>query len=168
MKLLILDLDETLYHTFIKPLSLKELESPLLDRGLDHMEYITIPRPGVEKFLDFTFDNFKVAIWTAAYYDYASSAVTNLLNIDLNSLEFFYHKKNCTPKLKPDGDFFYQKKISKLRRKGWNLKNVIMLDNKPQYIDRYSNAMHIEDFLGFNENDKELERITNKLKKLIK
>ena len=153
-KLLILDLDETLYHTFIKPFTKKEIESELFEKGLSHMGiYHTVPRPHVDKFLKFIFEKFKVAIWTAADYDYAESAVKNLLNIDINKLEFFFHKKNC---LKINDK--YIKDLNKLK-----MENIIMLDNNPQYIIPRNKVINIKDFTGFEKNDDELLKIIHYL-----
>ena len=71
-RLLILDLDECLFHSVYK----SEFSSQSYDylKGsfeiLDGM-YRTMFRPHLQEFLEFAFENFDVAVWTAAAkYDY--------------------------------------------------------------------------------------------------
>lgn len=45
----------------------------------DVTEYIVYERPYLQEFLDFLFENFKVAVWTAASKDYALFIVENII-----------------------------------------------------------------------------------------
>ena len=71
---IILDLDQTLIsaevseeHNFKK----YEMKSKLFDYKDMDGYYIVYERPGLQKFLDYLFENFNVSIWTAASKDYA-------------------------------------------------------------------------------------------------
>lgn len=58
--------------------------------------YIVFERPGLQKFLDYLFDNFRVVVWTAASKDYALFIVKNILiagkkNRQVDWIFFSYH-----------------------------------------------------------------------------
>ena len=124
--------------------------------------YRTMKRPHLDEFLDFAYGNFNVAVWTAAGADYASE-VLEKIGININSLKFFYSEKNCTPKYEYGdgwgmGHMVYQKKISKLSKRGWDMEKVLMLDDKPEYIDSYGNVIKVDPFYG-DTSDSELLKV---------
>lgn len=72
---IILDLDSTVISS-LRPW--EPQPKGLIGHHMDE-EYIVYERPGLQKFLDVLFDNFGVAVWTAASKDYALFIVENIL-----------------------------------------------------------------------------------------
>jgi RNA polymerase II subunit A small phosphatase-like protein len=135
---------------------------------LDGM-YRTMYRPGLHKFLKYIFSNFNVAIWTAAGSDYAHFIVDEM-EIDKSSLMFFYTEKNCTPKYEYGdgwgmGHMTYKKNISKLKKRGYDMSQILMVDDKPEHIDSYGNVIKIKPFYGDSE-DQELLKLIEYLDKI--
>ena len=165
MKLLILDLDETLIHS-------ERFEKDYLDEGYDFKfssnnpmyEYFTLKRPHLNEFLDYVFSNFKVAIWTAASKDYAKTIIDNI-GIDSNKLEFLYTEENCTIKVKYDGcygTYYGEKNLNKIRSK-YNLKDVLIVDDIPETAsNNYGNLIRINPFTS-SPNDTELLKLISYL-----
>jgi len=169
-KLLILDLDECLFHSVHKS-QLSEMSYDFYKDSFDVLNgmYRTMLRPNLDKFLKYAFDNFDVAVWTAAGEDYAKF-ILDKIGIDMTKLEFFYSEKNCSPKYEYGdgwgmGHFAYYKNISKLKKKGYDMNKVLMVDDKPQYIDSYGNVIRIKPFYG-DSNDQELVKLINYLDKI--
>ena len=81
MKLLILDLDETLIHATENPLARKP------DFKTDF--YCVYKRPFINNFLEFCRDNFTVGVWTTAGEHFAHDVVNNLFPTDY-PLEFIW------------------------------------------------------------------------------
>jgi TFIIF-interacting CTD phosphatase-like protein len=149
-KLLILDLDECLIHSQHKN---DKMSDDFIKNSFDVLGgmYRTMKRPYLDEFLDFGFENFSVAVWTAASGDYATEVINNIGIV--GKLKFLYSEKNCTPKYDYGdgwgmGHIVYHKNISKLTKRGWNMNNVLMVDDKPEYIDSYGNVIKIEPFEG--------------------
>jgi RNA polymerase II subunit A small phosphatase-like protein len=162
-KLLILDIDECLIHSVHKT-QVSEMSFDFYKNSFDVLGgmYRTMKRPHLDEFLDFAYGNFNVAVWTAAGADYASE-VLEKIGININSLKFFYSEKNCTPKYEYGdgwgmGHMVYQKKISKLSKRGWDMEKVLMLDDKPEYIDSYGNVIKVDPFYG-DTSDSELLKV---------
>lgn len=174
MKLLILDLDETLIHT-------ERFEKDYLDEGSYDFkfsvtnpmyEYFTLKRPYLNEFLDYAFSNFKVAVWTAASKDYAKTIIDNI-GIDSNKLEFLYTEENCTIKVKydgcygiysvvGDGTYYGEKNLNKIRSK-YNLKDVLIVDDIPETAsNNYGNLIRINPFTS-SPNDTELLKLISYL-----
>ena len=162
-RLLILDLDECLFHSVHKT-KVSEMSYDFYKGSFDVLDgmYRTMFRPSLHIFLKYAFSNFNVAIWTAAGEDYANDIVDKM-GIDKSKLMFFYTERNCTPKYEYDGSgkgshISYYKNISKLKKKGYDMNQVLMVDDKPQYIDSYGNVIRIKPFLG-DSNDQELLKL---------
>jgi carboxy-terminal domain RNA polymerase II polypeptide A small phosphatase len=148
-KLLILDLDECLIHSIHKS-EFSQMSYDFYKNSFDVLGglYRTMKRPNLESFLNYVFKNFNVAVWTAAGYDYAVDILNNI-EINESDLTFFYSEKNCTPKydsIYSKLDFY--KNISKLSKRGYDMKDVLMIDDKPEYIDSYGNVISIKPFYG--------------------
>jgi len=131
----ILDLDQTLisselleeYDYELNEKKLKKFNSHNMDNY-----YIVFERPGLQKFLDYIFDNFNVSIWTAASKDYALFIIekiilSNKTNRQLDWVFFSYH---CTLAKKLS---LGSKKISILwdnfNLNNYNDKNTIIIDD---------------------------------------
>jgi len=155
--LLILDLDETLIHSILSGdmnITYDDYKNsfPVLD-GI----YLTKSRPHLKTLLKYAFGNFKVAVWTAAEEDYGL-AILKSIGIDINELEFFYSSKNCTPRYIYDGgvssEIIYLKNLNKLKRKGYDLNNVIMVDDKAVGLkNSYSNLIEIKPYYGGDDEE---------------
>ena len=169
-KLLILDLDECLLHSVY--------ESEFSTQSYDFLknsfevlggQYRTMLRPNLDIFLEFAFENFDVAVWTAAGRDYAEFII-NKMGINISDLKFFYSEKNCTPQYDYGegwgmGHYVYKKNISKLSKKGFNMDKVLMVDDKPEHIDSYGNVIKIKPFYG-DTDDIELIKLKEYLNKI--
>ncbi len=157
---LILDLDECLIHSeYADGINYDFYKSSfdILDGSIR-----TMIRPNLSEFLDYAFSNFNIAIWTAAGEKYAE-AILEKVGIYKSSLSFFYTEKNCTAKYNYGdgwgmGHMTYLKNISKLRKKGYDMSRILMIDDKPEYIDSYGNVISINPFYG-DSNDTELKKM---------
>jgi len=148
-KLLILDLDETLIHGF---------ESPQ-DGSFQVGPFFVIERPHVRQFMAWCCEHFTVAIWTTATEDYTRLILQKICGSDY-PFEFIWCRDRCTPKGENfEGEFQWIKDLKKVRKKGWNLGQVLMLEDKPENLSRhYGNVIRISPYTG-DKNDVELKRI---------
>ncbi len=152
-KLLILDLDETLIHASEKRLS-RESDFIVVNK------YFVYKRPLVEKFLTWAFDNFKVAVWTSATENYAAEIVENVFSPFQNKLSFVWSRARCTTSLDFETrETFWEKKLTKLRRRGYQLENVIVVDDSPQmWRNSYGNLVRVKPYFGEIDDD-EFEKL---------
>lgn len=152
-KLLILDLDETLIHASEKQLS---RESDFIVGN----KYFVHKRPFVGNFLTWAFDNFQVAVWTSATDDYAAEIIENVFSGFQNKLSFVWSRERCTPSLDFESrETFWEKKLTKLGRRGYKLENVIVVDDSPQmWRSSYGNLVTVKPYFGETEDD-ELEKL---------
>ena len=109
-KLIVLDLDETLFHCdIIEPISASLDYVFTIKEGNILVDYFTTLRPHVLEFIEYLNNNFTYGVYTAATEDYAKNHI-NILG--LNPI-FLKHRDNCTPKRKMNGDIYYLKRLSK-------------------------------------------------------
>ncbi len=108
----ILDLDNTIINAI-------EMRNKIIlpnDTGMNFKDMIPIyrvyARPGLEKFLDFLFDNFNVSVFTAADKDYALFIVDN----------FIYTKPDRKLKV-----FFYRYHVDKSHKEYSGVKDLRIL-----------------------------------------
>jgi RNA polymerase II subunit A small phosphatase-like protein len=150
---LILDIDETLIHAAENPLSQK----PDFIVG---NKYYVYKRPLVEQFLGWCCEHFDVAVWTSATNDYAAEILANIFPQGQKDLLFVWCRERCTQSLDIETrEVFWEKKLTKLRRRGYNLNNVIVIDDTPQmWRNSYGNLISVKPFFG-DENDDELEKL---------
>src|SRR5262249_10303252 len=119
--LLVLDLDETLVFA---------------ERGLRAPDFVVGPygvrkRPHVDTFLDRVGGPFRLAVWTASSADYAHGVVRTLFG--LRELAFVWTSARCTLKYDYEThDFVQLKRLGKLRRRGWDLRRVLVVDDSPE------------------------------------
>lgn len=146
-KLLILDIDETLLFASKKPLNIPH------DFKTD--EYFIYCRPHLSEFLDFADANFKLALWTTGTQLYADTIVKLLFQN--YSLEFVWTRDKCTQTYNVESHKHqWIKKLKKVKKKGYPLESVLMIDNTPKKLQKnYGNLISVSDFLG-NLEDKEL------------
>lgn len=150
-KLLILDIDETLIHASERP----------LDRGADFRvgQYYVYQRPYVQQFMGFCREHFHVAAWTTATPDYAALVLVHICSEDY-PFEFVWCRERCTFKGEGfDGSYRWLKDLKKVRKLGWSLEHVLMLEDQPANLSRhYGNVIRIDPFDG-NPEDMELKRL---------
>lgn len=158
--LLILDLDETLIHA---------AETPL-DRPADFRvgPYFAYKRPHLADFLTRVMESFEVGVWTSASPDYAEIVVSAIFPDDARSrLRFVWSCQRCVRWLNPDtGDHEWLKDLRKVKRLGWPLDRVVMIDDSPEKLRRhYGNLVRVLPFWG-HDDDVELRLLTRFLDRL--
>ncbi|MCU0440564.1 MAG: HAD family hydrolase [Raineya sp.] len=157
--LLILDLDETLIHAS------KTMIHEDYDFKVFH--YYVYKRPFLDKFIEICSENFQLAIWSSASDDYVQEIVRNIIPSHIH-LAFVWGRSRCTPIISPQIDEYgyynlditshyeYAKKLFKVKRKGFDLKRVLIVDDTPAKVaNNYGNAIYAKVFKG-EKDDKEL------------
>jgi TFIIF-interacting CTD phosphatase-like protein len=146
--LVILDLDETLFHSRTEPLGRPS------DFRID--EYHTYKRPGVDEFLrQLAIDpRFELAVWTSAAEDYAATGVMNL-GIQKDSLRALFSHDRCVrtslmPEMGIGGGQRLVKDLRKLERlTGWPVERMIAIDDDGDYyVRQYSNLLLVDPYYG--------------------
>lgn len=140
-KLLVLDLDETLIHSTLSRLSYGE------DFSFDR--YFVYKRPMLEMFLANIAKHYKVGIWSSAGDEYVQAISYQIKPLEIN-YEFVWGRSRCTLKRDTETDSFeYEKKLSKLKKKGFSLENILIVDDTHQKAkSNYGNAIYIKEFTG--------------------
>ena len=158
MKLLILDLDETLLYGSEQPLN----REPDFVAG----PYSIYKRPGVEAFLQEMSSIFELAVWTASTPSYAKEVVPEIVPASIN-LSFVWARDRCTLSFdRNTHSHEWMKNLGKVKRRGYNLENVVMLDDTPRKLaNHYGNLLPIRPFEG-DESDTELSLISQFLREL--
>lgn len=153
--LLILDLDETLVYSCDRRLD--------TDPDFTACGYCVYRRPSLSDFLQFCFEHFRVAVWTSSSEDYARRIVASIF-AEHDTLEFMWAAQRCTPRPDPiRGSIVMIKDLKKVRRKGYDLSRVLMIDDSPEKLKRsYGNHLWIRPFEG-DPGDGELLRLTRYL-----
>ena len=139
--LLILDLDETLIHS-----TETELEYSAefkVDR------YYVYTRPHLQQFLQFCFENFQVAVWTASSGDYAQPIIDRIFPHPQH-LAFLWSNDRCTLKFNwQTGEYQFVKGLKKVKKRGCPLANILFVDDRPENLVRqYSNLIQVRPLLG--------------------
>jgi RNA polymerase II subunit A small phosphatase-like protein len=146
--LLVLDIDETLIHATVKE----------LDREPDFkVSYYNIfKRPDLESFLAFAHQYFKIGIWSSAGDDYVVEVVNGIMPSEIQP-EFVWGGSKCTIKLDQDsGEYYPLKNAKKLKKLGYDLDRIIMVDDSPEKLQaNYGNAVIVAPYFG-DEVDHEL------------
>jgi TFIIF-interacting CTD phosphatase-like protein len=147
-KLLILDIDETLLYATEEPLDIQE--------DFKVGEYYVYLRPYLKRFLDYCARNFEIAVWTSSTESYAE-AICRQLFPEPSPIAFLWARKRCTRCVDYEiGEQYWVKDLKKVRRKGYALEQIIVVDDTARKFKRnYGNLICIREFLG-NQNDKEL------------
>ena len=163
-KMLILDLDETLVHSSLKPIQYKDrtLQPDMVLKVKFHANYYNVyvlKRPYVDEFLIAMSKIYNLIIFTASVQEYADPLLDQL---DKNKvIKLRYYRNSCT--LNKEGKFV--KDLSTLYK---DLNNVILLDNNPiSYSYNKSNGLPIITWHS-NKKDKELQKLIPVLEFLSK
>jgi TFIIF-interacting CTD phosphatase-like protein len=149
--LLILDLDETLVFADESPLAWEP-------------DFVLPPysgyfRPGLSEFVRRVGQHYDLAVWTSSSSEYAHR-VCALVFADPSSLAFVWARDRCTPERNFDTDTWtHAKRLKKLRRKGYDLRRVLMVDDSPEKHSRnYGNLVAVKPFFG-DRDDRELSHL---------
>jgi Dullard-like phosphatase family protein len=140
---LVLDMDETLIHTF----RLKEIEDLCLfgvdvSQILKLLGYTCMKRPGVEEFLLEMSKHFILIPWTAGTEEYAAP-ILDWLDPDGSLFKFRLYRQHCVTN---DGGKSFVKDLTKLNIP---LSRVLILDNYPRsYQSQPENGVPIINFEG--------------------
>jgi TFIIF-interacting CTD phosphatase-like protein len=147
--LLILDLDETLFHAREEP-----LQRPA-DFGV--FKYHAYRRPHLESFLKQVFEWFQIAVWTSAGADYAAVAIEHIFRRNAK-LEFVKSASDCTTSFNPETQEHYPIKDLQKIKKQFPLEQVLVLDDSPEKLERqFGNLVPITPFLGDPEDTELLQ-----------
>ncbi len=146
--LLILDLDETLVYATKKPSA--------TNYDFQMLGYFVTKRPHLDLFLDRVFEWFQVAVWTSSGSDYASQLVPRIFT-DPSALQFVWDGDRCTVRRDLDTETFFNiKDLKKVKRRGYRLERVLMIDDTPKKLSRnFGNHLALEVFEG-DPDDREL------------
>lgn len=144
--LLVLDLDETLLYATTERLAAPE--------AFKVGPYYAHLRPHLQSFIEFCLDRFNVAVWTSSSADYATAVTTQIFG-SLERLEFVWSRSRCTSRY--DGDAheqYWVKDLKKVRRLGYALERVIIVDDTAQKHERnYGNLVRVRPFEGQPDDD---------------
>jgi TFIIF-interacting CTD phosphatase-like protein len=146
--LIILDLDETMVFSTLSPLNRKE------DFMID--QYYVYCRPHSSDLIVLCLDNFRVAVWSSSSSAYAEAVVGHIFSSP-DKLEFIWSRDQCTQRIDPEtGQLFWLKNLKKIKRRGYDLERVLMIDDSPEKLQKnYGNHLLVRPFLG-DESDNEL------------
>lgn len=138
--LLILDLDETLVHATTQPLD--------IDHAFRCDQYFIHERPFVREFLIAVADAWDLAVWTSSAPDYAECIRSHLF-ADV-SLVFLWTRERCTGRFDAESQQrYWVKDLRKVKRAGYDLSRVLMVDDLPQALERnYGNLLTVKPFEG--------------------
>ena len=119
MKLLILDLDETLVYATEKPLGRRaDFQTEL---------YYVYKSPHVAEFLEFCQEHFSVAVRTTVGAEFAEEVVKEVFPSDY-PLEFLWSRERCTKVYDANElEHYFVKDLAKLKRKGYRLESTLMV-----------------------------------------
>jgi len=145
-KTLILDLDETLVHSTIKPVSHHHITVEVVIDGVSCTFYV-IKRPHVDVFLKKVAEWYDVVIFTASMKQYADPLIDQLDTKRLVKDRLF--RESC---LNKEGNF-----IKDLGLINQDLSATIIIDNSPiAYSHNKENALPIDNWMGDNPSDESL------------
>lgn len=147
MKLLILDLAETLLHGCETPL---DREADFVIDGRYHI-YVW---PHLQSFLEYAFANFKVAIWTSASASYVTAVIKEVIPQQFE-LEFLWSSERYTRRKNLETwEEYWVKNLTKVKKKGYDLNSVLVVDDTPEKLSRnYGNYIRVAEYLGDAEDE---------------
>lgn len=155
--LLVLDLDETLWHGIPDP------EAPGGHRFL--------LRPHLQVFLESVAGPYDLAVWTAATEDWMSQGLRVIVletGFDLAEQAFFlWHRERCTWRRTDEGNYELRKPARKFRAKWIRARypahRVLAVDDQPSnYLCGYGHLVRVHGWTGDPE-DQELRALADYL-----
>lgn len=156
--LLILDLDETLIYATEKPLE------RAADFGVG--PYQVYRRPFLEAFLTGMAKSFELAVWSTGTDDYVAD-ICRQIQLKDSPFQLIWGRSPCNLAWsETDGEFIHIKRLAKLKRKGYQLERMLIVDDTPAKCrENYGNAVYVKPFMG-DLNDNELQRLATYLPRL--
>jgi RNA polymerase II subunit A small phosphatase-like protein len=153
--LLILDLDETVVFATEQKLAREE--------DFRVAQYFVYKRPGLNRFITFVLEHFKVAVWTASGSAYADAIVDGIFG-GVEQLAFAWSRQRCTWRTNSDLQIgYWVKDLKKVRRLGHSLNKVVVVDDSSRKLERsYGNHIPVLPFRG-DAVDNELEELEHYL-----
>jgi TFIIF-interacting CTD phosphatase-like protein len=147
--LLILDLDETLIHSVDDPFDY----SPDFRVG----PFNVYCRPGLSNFLEKVSRSYELAVWSSASEDYVEEIASRIWP---KGFSFVWARTRCVTRLNPElYEQIYLKDLKKVRRCGYRLERVLIVDDSPEKVTRhYGNSIYIQPFEG-DRSDQVLESL---------
>ncbi|XP_077521486.1 carboxy-terminal domain RNA polymerase II polypeptide A small phosphatase 1-like isoform X2 [Amblyomma americanum] len=130
---LIIDLDETLVHSSIKPISNADFVVPVETGGTVHQVYV-LKRPYVDEFLQRVGDAYECVLFTASLAKYADPVADQLDKWGVFRARLF--RESCV--------FHRGNYVKDLGRLGRDLHRVVIIDNSPaSYMFHPGNAVPV-------------------------
>lgn len=159
--LLVLDLDETLVHAeeFAKALA-------GLTPDFTTSEYVVYKRPHLDEFLSRMWKHYDIAVWSAAGTLYVNRVV-EVVFADHKQPVFVFSGVRTTRRFDHDRmEAYYIKDLKKVRKKGFDLRRVLIVDDLQLNAQRnYGNAVYVDEFNG-EQDDNELLLLADYLEHL--
>lgn len=139
--LLVLDLDETLVYAS---------ETPLPRADFQVGPYHVVKRPFVVEFLRQADQWFDLAVWTSSGGGYAEEVIPLVFGDVAARLKFVWCRDRCTRRYdEPTGEYCYVKPFRKLKRLGYDLDRVLVIDDSPEkHQQNYGNLLRVTPFTG--------------------
>ncbi|MCB0852724.1 MAG: HAD family hydrolase [Bacteroidetes bacterium] len=148
--LIVLDLDETLIHATRKGVEFEVMPQ------FEVYEYKVYVRPFLPEFLTELSKQFTLGIWSSANEEYIEAVTEKIIPEEIK-LEFIWGSEKCTVRRDFELDSYVKtKRLKKLKRFGYSMKEIIMVDDSPEKLKQnYGNSIIIRPFKG-NPADNEL------------
>ena len=156
--LLILDLDETLIFASEQRLD----RDPAFTCG----SYSIYCRPYLIEFFQEIITTFRFGVWTSSTEDYMECVIKNVIPKEIK-LDFAFSRQRCSQVFDPNtGEMNWVKDLKKIKKKGYSLDRVIIVDDSPSKLERnYGNLIRISPWYGSEEDD-ELKYLSKYLIKI--
>lgn len=154
IKNVVLDLDETL----ISAVEVDEIQndahltenfkrrSPLFKYHLLDKDYVIFERPGVQEFLNFLFENYNVAVWTAASKDYALFVVEKVFmnNHPDRKLDFICYARHCDESKAKTGCLKQLNNLFHLHK--YTPQNTVIIDDNSNVLSQKNHCIRARSF----------------------
>ena len=139
--LLILDLDETLVWA-----SENEPHDGFDFRAFN---YFVKKRPHLDAFLGAVRQWYELAVWSSSDDAYAQHIVDKALG-GSSRLKFVWGRSRCTQRLDEETrDYYFAKNLKKVKRKGFDLERVLILDDSPEKLrQNFGSHLQLQPFEG--------------------
>ena len=109
---------------------------------------------------------FRLAVWTSATSAFAVPAIGGLKPPEVD-FEFVWTRNRCTRRVDLEtGNVVWVKDLKKVKRQGYRLERVLMIDDTPAKLARqYGNLIRVTPYLG-KVADEELPALLSYLKRI--